>query len=122
MADIVLGYCWPMSQGDMRGPKPTAARFALAVNVKYLMETYSKGFGVGISASELEQGCGVSAKTIRRIVNPYSDTGPNLETIDQLAAFFRVEAWQLLKAQAALQSNIAVPSTTKSPPAVAKRR
>lgn len=73
------------------------ARFALASNLRHLMENYSKGFAVGLSPVELEKGCGVSAKTIRRIINPYSDTGPNLESIDQIAAFFRVDSWELLR-------------------------
>lgn len=85
-----------MAEGEARG-KPTVARFALAANVKHLMEAYSKGFEVGLSPVELEKGSGVSAKTIRRIINPYSDTGPSLESIDALAAFFRVEAWELLR-------------------------
>lgn len=76
--------------------KPTVARFALAVNVKHLMENYSTGFSVGISPSDLQKGCGVSSKTIRRIINPYSDTGPSLESIDAIAKFFRVESWELL--------------------------
>lgn len=85
-----------MAEEPVKG-KPTAARFALAANVKHLMDSYSKGFAVGLSPVELEKGCGVSAKTIRRIINPYSDTGPSLESIDQIAAFFHVEAWELLR-------------------------
>jgi hypothetical protein len=83
--------------GDEAKAKPTRARFALAANVKHLMDNYSKGFAVGLTPVELEKGCGVSAKTIRRIIDPYSDTGPNLETIDQIAIFFRIEAWELLR-------------------------
>lgn len=85
-----------MGDQPARG-KPTRARFALASNVKHLMDNYSKGFAVGLSPVELEKGSGVSAKTIRRIIDPYSDTGPNLETIDQIAAFFHVDAWELLR-------------------------
>lgn len=69
----------------------------MAANIKHLMDNYSKGFAVGLTPVELEKGCGVSAKTIKRIVNPYSDISPNLESIDAIAAFFRVEAWELLR-------------------------
>lgn len=96
-----------MGDGDQKG-KPTAARFSLAANVKHLMDTYSKGFDVGLTPVELEKGCKgrVSAKTVRRIINPYSDTGPRLESIDVLAEFFGVEAWMLLRARTPmLQSN-----------------
>lgn len=95
MSNADLGQHLPMAEVPVKG-KPTAARFALAANVKHLMDTFSKGFDVGLTPVELEKGSGVSAKTIRRIINPYSDTGPSLETIDQLGAFFRVESWQLL--------------------------
>lgn len=92
--------------GKEEAPTPTEARFALASNVKHLMQVYSKGFGVGISAIELEKGCGVSHKTIKRIIDPYSDTGPNLDSIDRIAAFFRVETWELLRPRPPmLQSN-----------------
>lgn len=90
-----LGHHLCMTVGDPRG-KPTIARFALAANVKHLMENYSTGFSIGISPSELQKGCGVSSKTIRRIINPYSDTGPSLESIDAIALFFKVESWELL--------------------------
>lgn len=100
--------------------KPTVARFALASNVRHLMESYSKGFAVGLTPVELAKGCGVSAKTIRRIVNPYSDTGPALESIDLIAAFFRVEAWELLMPRApALQRNEA---EVTHPPKPSKHR
>lgn len=85
-----------MAAGAARG-KPSAARFALAANVTHLMKNYSKGFAVGLSAVELEKGSGVSAKTIRRLINPYDDVIPNLETIDMLADFFQVESWELLR-------------------------
>lgn len=99
MATRHLGQDLPMGERPIKA-KPTVARFALASNVRHLMETYSKGFAVGLSPVELAKGCGVSAKTIRRIVNPYSDTGPGLESIDLIAAFFRVEAWELLMPRA----------------------
>lgn len=119
MSNAELGYGLPMGDEALRG-KPTAARFALAANVKHLMDNYSKGFDVGLSPAELEKGSGVSAKTIRRIINPYSDTGPSLETIDQIAAFFRVESWELLRPRTAvLQVN--VPEVTP-PPRPSKNR
>jgi hypothetical protein len=97
--------------------KPTRARFALAANVKHLMDNYSKGFAVGLTPVELEKGSGVSAKTIRRIIDPYSDTGPNLETIDQIAAFFRLESWELLRprppALAAPWAEVTTPQKSK---------
>lgn len=105
MASLFLGHHLPMADEPGKG-KPTSARFALAANVKALMDAYSKGFDVGLSPSELEKGCGVSAKTIRRIINPYSDISPNLESIDQIATFFRVEPWELLRPRpSVLQSN-----------------
>lgn len=78
-------------------PRPTKARFALAENVKELMRLYNKGFGTGIEPVELAEGSGISAKTIRRVLNPYDEHVPNLETIDALAAFFRISADDLIK-------------------------
>lgn len=85
-----------MGDADARA-KPTKARFALAANVKHLMVTYSKGFAVGLNPSELEKGCGVSHKTIRRILDPYSDHTPTLDNVDRLAEFFGVATWELLR-------------------------
>lgn len=80
------------------------------------MDNYSKGFAVGLTPPELEKGSGVSAKTIRRILDPYSDTGPNLETIDQLAAFFRVEPWEIIRPRPpALQAPWAEVTTPPKP-------
>jgi hypothetical protein len=107
------------------GPKakPTAARFALASNIKHLMDTYSKGFAVGISPSELQKGSGVNAKTIRRVINPYSDTGPSLETIDALADFFHVQSWELLVPRpSVLQGTAAGPAVPAHPTALSKRK
>jgi transcriptional regulator with XRE-family HTH domain len=85
---------------DPKGPpKPTKARFALAANLKELMSRHQHGWLVGITAAQLEEGCGVSAKTIRRILDPYSDISPNLDTLDALAAIFKVETGDLLKPQ-----------------------
>lgn len=100
--------------------KPTVARFALAANVKHLMVAYSKGFEVGLSPVELAKGCGVSAKTIHRIINPYSDTGPGLESIDLIAAFFRVESWELLRPRPSLV--VSGVAEVTPPPKPSKRR
>lgn len=110
-----IGYVPPMGNGGARG-KPSTARFALAANVKHLMDTYSKGFAVGLSPVELEKGCGVSAKTIRRIINPYSDTGPSLESIDLIAAFFKVEAWELLMPRTPMLQSSAAEVTSPTKP------
>lgn len=85
-----------MGEGSGRA-KPTRARFALAANVKHLMDNYSKGFEVGLTPPQLEKGCGVSAKTIRRILDPYSDHSPALDNIDRIAEFFAVPSWELLR-------------------------
>lgn len=116
-----LGYTLPMAAEGSRG-RPTAARFALAANVKHLMDTYSKGFAVGISPSELQKGSGVSAKTIRRIINPYSDTGPSLGTIDALAEFFRVHSWELLLPRASVPLNTAQTPVSPAPHVANTRR
>lgn len=90
------------------GAQPTKARFALAMNVAHLMATYSKGFDVGLTPVEMEKGCGVSAKTIRRILDPYSRHTPKLDNLDRIGAFFNVETWELLRARpAALVSQVA---------------
>lgn len=109
-----------MAEGS-KGGKPTVARFALAANVKHLMDAYSKGFDIGLTPVELEKGSGVSAKTIRRLINPYSDIIPNLETIDMIAAFFNVESWELLRPRTPLLHSNAVvvppaPKPSKSRP------
>lgn len=98
LAGIKLGYV-----SRMEGPpKPTRARFALAANLKELMARHDKGFGFGMTAPELEQGimtylgAKLSAKTINRVLDPYSDNSPNLETIDLLAEFFRIPSSELL--------------------------
>lgn len=86
-------------QGVREGkPKPTKARFALAHNVKILMENYRQGFKVGISSREIAQKTSgaLSYKTIDRIKNPYAEQIPNLESLDELASFFGVEVYELL--------------------------
>lgn len=101
--------------------KPTRARFALATNVKHLMAAYSKGFAVGIRPVELEKGCGVSAKTIRRIIDPYSDHTPNLDNIDRIAEFFDVETWELLRQRPSVPLSQDVEVTPPPKPAKARR-
>jgi len=83
-----------MGDGDQGRPKPTSARFALAANLRTLMSGYDS---LGISSRQLAVQAGVSYKTIDRMLNPYTDTGPSLESIDSVAAFFRLETWQLLR-------------------------
>jgi transcriptional regulator with XRE-family HTH domain len=85
------------------------------------MDNYSKGFAVGITPTELEKGSGVSSKTIRRIINPYSDTGPSLESIDALASFFQIEAWELLRPRPATLQRID-PQPPPSPRALANNK
>jgi DNA-binding XRE family transcriptional regulator len=91
-----LGYGFGMGETGNSGPKPTIARFALASNLKTLMDTYADGFSRGISSRQLAGKAGVSYKTVDRILNPYSDVAPNLDSIDSIAAFFRVQTWELL--------------------------
>lgn len=104
--------------GDGGRAKPTKARFALASNVRHLMDNYSKGFEVGLNPPELEKGCGVSAKTIRRIIDPYSDHTPNLDNIDRLAEFFGVATWELLRPRPPVlhAEDVAVAPTPAKPP------
>lgn len=75
--------------------KPTEARFAVAENLAYLMEHYQ--LGEGIDPTGIEERGGPSAKTIRRLLKPYTDTGPSLDTLDEVASFFGIETWKLLK-------------------------
>ena len=87
-----------MAEGNDR-TKPTEARFALAENVKHLMATYQRGFAVGLNAPSLEKELkgGVSAKTIKRMLDPYSPVSPNLDNVDLVANFFGVPTWELLR-------------------------
>lgn len=68
------------------------------------MRNYVVGFARGITPVELERQSGkaITAKTIRRIVNPY-DRSPNLSTLDAIAGFFGVETSDLLKKHPMLQ-------------------
>lgn len=84
-------------------PKPTPARMALAANVKHLMSNYFKGFDKGINAPELAKGSGISAKTINRITDPYSDIDPRLGTLDAIAWFFQIPTAELLRPRDLLQ-------------------
>ena len=77
--------------------KPTASRFAVAANVKHLMENYQEGFQRGLTTRRLEKKCGVSYKTLDRLLDPYADTGPSLDTLDAIARFFGLETYELLK-------------------------
>ena len=76
-------------------PKPNPARMALASNLRHLMDAYH--LGRGISSRGIEALTSVSYKTVDRILDPYHDVSPNLGSLDELAAFFRVETWQLLQ-------------------------
>ena len=108
-------YRAPMDRGS-KG-KPTQARFAIAQNVRYLMEHHREGYAVGLSSRQLEARCGVSYKTIDRLTDPYNDINPNLDTLDAIALFFGIETWQLLKPNPLLQSSTKPPS-----PVTPKRR
>jgi len=104
------GYLYPVSTGDKDEekpgvPKPTAARFALAANLNHLMDNYVMGFEKGITPPQLAKGCRqknlrVSVKTIRRMKNPYETHSPNLDSIDAVAAFFNVTAWDMVTPRA----------------------
>lgn len=69
---------------------------AVASNIRHLMENYTEGYKRGISSRELAKKIAVSYKTIDRAKQPYSETGPNLDTLDEIAAFFKLQTWQLL--------------------------
>ena len=98
MSAAVFRYVPAMGEEGKKGPpKPTPARFALAANLRDLMAEYRLGFLTGVNAPQLEQGCGVSAKTILRMLDPYSDVSPRLDNIDTLASFFKLPTWELLK-------------------------
>ena len=107
-------YRSPMDRGSRA--KPTQARFAIAQNVRYLMDHHREGYAIGLSSRKLEARCGVSYKTIDRLTDPYNDINPNLDTLDAIAVFFGIETWQLLKANPLLQR-----STAQTSPAAPKR-
>lgn len=116
-----LGYVAPMGDDKNGLPKPTRARFAVADNLRYLMANYQHGFLTGLTPEELELGLAkaVSAKTIRRIRNPYDATSPNLETIDILAAFFKVAAWDLIRPRDKASAVSGTEKPTRERPAAA---
>lgn len=100
MSDSKLRYGSPMDEGERKGPpKPTPARQAIAANLRYLRQHYRHGFLTGLTPEELAIGLdnALSAKTIRRLEDPFHDTTPNLDTIDILAHFFGITAWELIK-------------------------
>ena len=55
--------------------------------------------GMSLKQAQLmiEKATGVSYKTVERMLNPNAPTGPSLESIDLVAGFFRLQAWQLLR-------------------------
>ena len=70
---------------------------ALAANLRRLMANYSKGWTQGISSRALEKLIPVSYKTIDRMCDPYAGESPRLSGLDEIAAFFKVETWELLR-------------------------
>jgi transcriptional regulator with XRE-family HTH domain len=93
-----IGYVRSMGKEGESGPEPTDARSALAHNLRDLMKHYRMegGFEIGISSRQLEAKCGVSYKTIDRMLNPYTEHGPNFDSLDTVAAFFKVPTWKML--------------------------
>lgn len=79
---------------------PTPARLALAENVAHLMAHYLAGFAVGIKPPELAKQTGINARTIKRMLDPYSGHSTTLDSMDAVASFFRIETWQLLRPMA----------------------
>lgn len=77
--------------------RPSPARLALAENLAHLMAHYLAGFAVGIKAPELAKATGINARTIKRMLDPYSVHSTRLDSMDAVAGFFRVETWQLLR-------------------------
>lgn len=102
-----------MADGKER-TKPTEARFALAENVKHLMDTHRVGFSVGLNAQALARDLkgGVSAKTIKRMLDPYNPVSPNLDNIDLIASFFDVQTWELLRRRPAQPQSQGIAVTT----------
>lgn len=94
-------YAVGMEEGPKGPPKPTPARFALAANLLRLKENFriAAYLEPGISAPQLEQATGVSAKTINRMLDAYEGVSPNLDNIEALAYFFGVNTWDLLTPQ-----------------------
>lgn len=85
-----------MGEGSSKEPRPTAARFALADNVKRLMAA-GPYEDAQVAAALREMGYeDFSYKTIERMKNPYHDSSPNLASIEAVARFFRLDAYKLL--------------------------
>jgi hypothetical protein len=127
MSAAALGYVIPMSDGDERKgpPKPTAARRALAANVRHLRENFPiAGQLKGLSYDELAAALGqaVNAKTIRRLEDPFNDSIPRLETIDILADFFRTASWKLLQPPVAVSGKERQTAHTEVNSAAASKR
>ena len=89
------GHHLGMRKTATKVPKPTPARMALASNLRHLMAAYQ--LGRGISSRGIASHTGLSYKTVDRMLDPYHDVSPNLASLDELAAFFRVESWQLIQ-------------------------
>lgn len=83
-------------------PKPTPARFAVAENLRRLMREYrDPESGVkGLSSRQLAaKAPQVSYKTIDRLLDPYHDSSPRLDSLDAIAHFFEIDTFQLMLPQ-----------------------
>lgn len=125
-----MGTLNSMGEGP---PKPTPARFALAENLKLLMGNYWNPYAerTGISSRELAKALGgdISYKTIDRMLDPYEEVVPKLDSMDAVAHFFRVETFRLLlvrKKETLLRGAETVATETHSArqaiPAIKKRQ
>jgi len=72
--------------------RPTRARLALAANIKRLLEVAGNP-----SPAKWGKAAQIGRKTAERLMDPYSDISPKLETIDLVAEYFQVETWELLR-------------------------
>lgn len=98
-------------------PKPTPARFAIAENLKRLMAQYrDPDSGVkGIGSRELARHAPeISYKTIDRMLNPYHPTAPNLDSLDSVSHFFKVDTFELLVRRPMLQGSESRPTESQS--------
>lgn len=94
-------------------PKPTLARFAVAENLKRYMVSYRDPKtgdrvlvgkdGQPSSRALAKLAPGVSYKTIDRMLDPYHDSSPNLDSLDVVATFFGIHTFQLLMRIPAIQ-------------------
>lgn len=80
-----------MGNGHKGPPKPTPARFAIAENLRQLMEIHQFR-----TPREVEAASGVSYKTVQRLLKPYDKHSPNLDSLDQIAYFFKLDTFKLL--------------------------